>query len=84
MQSKQNSGNLARTFGEIWNSLNQDERETLTLDLYNAKCCKTRQTIWKWANGKSQPSAPIIRDTVAKVVGKTVGSRVFAAHLFPR
>lgn len=84
MQSKQFSGNDARTFGEIWNTLTSDEREDLTLALYNAKCCKTRQTIWKWANGKSKPSAPIIRDTVAKVVGKTVGSRVFSSTLFPR
>ena len=82
MQSKQISGNDARNFREIWNTLTLEEREQLTLDLYNAKCCKTRQTIWKWANGKSKPSSPIIRDAVAKVVGKTVGSRVLASTLF--
>ncbi len=82
MQNKQNSSYDARNFGEIWNSLTPDEREDLTLRLYNAKCCKTRQTIWKWANGKARPSAPIIRDMVAKVVSKTVGLNVLPKTLF--
>ena len=83
MQSKQISEYDARNFGEIWKSLTSDERENLTLRIYNAKCCKTRQTIWNWANGKARPSAPIIRDMVAKVVSKTVGLNVLPQTLFP-
>lgn len=83
MQSKQNISTDARTFAQIWAKLSPQEREDLTLRLYNARCCKTRQTIWKWANGKTQPNHPVVRDTVANVVGKAIGSRVLATTLFP-
>ena len=84
MQSKQNIVNDTRTFQQIWKSMSQQEQEDLTLRLYNANACRTRQTIWNWANGKVRPSHPVVRETVAKVVGKAIGSRVSPYSLFPR
>ena len=84
MQSKQNNVIDTRTFQQIWEGMTQQEREDLTLDLYKSKACRTRQTIWNWANGIAQPSHPVVRDTVAAVVGKAIGSRVCGYSLFPR
>lgn len=83
MQSKENKSNDARSFPEIWGTLTSEQREDLTLRLYNAKCCKTRQTVWAWSIGKRRPQSPIIKDAVAKAVEKTIGRRVFGATLFP-
>lgn len=83
MQSKQNISTDARSFQQIWANLSQQEREDLTLKLYNARCCRTRQTIWKWANGITKPNHPVVRNTVANVVGKAIGSRVLPQTLFP-
>ena len=72
----------ARTFPQIWENLSSDERESLTLEIYNAKCCRTRQTIWKWATDKVRPST-LVRETLAKVVSKAIGTKVYANTLFP-
>lgn len=73
----------ARTFPQIWESLSSAERENLTLEIYKARCCRTRQTIWKWANEKARPSSPLVRESVAKVVSKTIGAKCFGETLFP-
>ena len=73
----------ARTFPQIWASLNSSERDELSYQLFRAKCTKTRQTIWNWANGKSQPNMPLIRKAVASVVGKVIGTPVLENTLFP-
>lgn len=72
-----------RTFPEIWDGLSTEEKENLTLDIYNAKCCRTRQTIWKWATNKARPSSPLVRESVAKVISKAIGEKVSASSLFP-
>lgn len=83
MQSNTKLDTNTRTFPEIWATMSSQERDDLALALYNAKCCKSRQAIWNWANGKRQPNSPLVKDTVAKVVGKAIGSRVFSHTLFP-
>ena len=72
-----------RTFPEIWASLSQGEREDLTLRLYAAKCCRTRQSIWEWGSGRVKPGAPLIRDAVAKTVSKFTGRKSTPQTLFP-
>lgn len=83
MQSKENIAVDARTFPEIWESLNTDEQSNLRADLLGSKCCTTRQCIHYWAKGEKSPNMPIVRNAVAKVVGKFLGKKVFAATLFP-
>lgn len=73
----------ARSFPQIWATMTASERDDLAIQLYAKKCCKTRQTVWNWANGKKQPNSPLVIDTVAKVVSKAVGSRVLGRTLFP-
>lgn len=83
MQRKQKCEIETRTFPQIWDSLSQDERDDLTLRLYAAKCCRTRQSIWEWASGKGQPGAMLVRDTVAKTVSKFIGRKSTPQTLFP-
>lgn len=71
------------TFSQIWANLSISERENLTLALYNARACRTRQTIWAWANDKARPINPIVKDAVAKVVSKAIGTHVLGSTLFP-
>ena len=73
----------ARTFPQIWEGLTSNEREDLTIEIYKTKCCRTRQTIWKWANEKARPGSPLVRETVAKVVSKAIGAKVYPHTLFP-
>ncbi len=84
MQSKEKVIESANTFQEIWAELTIEQREDLTLRLYNAGCCRTRQTIWKWSTGKACPSAPIVRDTIAAIVSKVTNTKVTSTFLFPR
>lgn len=77
-------GNLdTRTYTQIWGLLSKGEREDLTLALYNAKVCKTRQTIWKWGRGECAPSNRLVQSEVAKCVGRITGTRVAPNTLFP-
>ena len=84
MQSKENVLTNTKSFHEIWESLTPDQQDDLTADLFKAKCCKTRQAIWWWHTGKKQPINPLIRETIAKVVSKAIGERVFPHTLFPK
>lgn len=71
------------TFPEIWASLSSSDREELTYQLLKARCTTTKQTVWNWANDKRRPSAPLIRNEIAKCVTKVTGKRVIANTLFP-
>ena len=83
MQNNKNLDTNTSTFPEIWAKMTSMERDDLALALYNAKCCRSRQAIWNWANGKRQPNSLLVKEAVAKIVGKAIGSRVFAHTLFP-
>lgn len=71
-----------RTFPEVWDSLKQDDKDALSLKLFQTKCCKSRQTVWNWATGKTRP-IPLVRKEAAKVIAKFLGSRVAGDTLFP-
>lgn len=83
MQVYEKSDIDTRTFSQIWENLSQNERDDLTLRLYNAKCCKNRQTIWKWATEKCAPREPLVREGVSKTVAKFLGAKVSVQTLFP-
>ena len=84
MQSKEKDSIDARSFPEIWATLSLNERDELVYSLIRNKCCTTRQAIYYWASGKKAPRNLLLRDTVAKAVGKVTGSRIVASTLFPR
>lgn len=83
MQLYEKSDIDTRTFAQIWANLTQNERDDLTLRLYNAKCCKNRQTIWKWGNDKCAPREPLVREGVCKTVSRFLGARLSTQTLFP-
>ena len=83
MQLYEKSDIDTRTFAQIWANLTQTERDDLTLRLYNAKCCKNRQTIWKWGNDKCSPREPLVREGVCKTVSKFLGAKLSTQTLFP-
>ena len=80
----ENCDKETRTFPEIWGSLSSDERDDLAVKLFNAKCCRTRQSIWEWSTGRVSPNAPLIRETVAKTVSKFTGKKATPSILFPK
>ena len=73
----------ARTFPQIWASLTEGERGDLIYELMKGKCCTTRQAVYNWAKETRTPASRLVRDEVAKVVGKFLGSRCLGATLFP-
>ena len=83
MQSKENNPIDTRSFPEIFNHLTKSQQQDLTIRLYNAKACTVRQTIFKWAHG-TIPGNGAVRDTVAKVVSKFIGTKTPSDTLFPR
>ena len=83
MQNYKENQTDARTFPQIWVSLNPDQQDRLASRIYQKGCCKTRQTIWNWGTGRVQPSVPIVRTTVAQVVSATLGVTVQPHTLFP-
>lgn len=83
MQSNEISSIDARSFQQIWETLNQDERDELSRKLYVARCCKNRQTIWKWGNGKCSPREPLVREGVCKTVSRFLKTKTTTQTLFP-
>lgn len=73
-----------RSFPEIWAALSKDERDELSLKLFQNKCCRSRQAIHYWGKGEKSPLNPLVRETVAKVVTKQIGAKVLTQTLFPR
>lgn len=71
------------SFPKIWAGLTEEQRYSLGGMLIHEKCCTTRQTVWNWANNKTQPTSEDVKTHVAKVVSKVVGSRVLSHTLFP-
>lgn len=82
MQSKENSTTDARTFPQIWETLNRAERRTLKVELVKAMSCTTN-AVWFWSNGTYSPNSKLDRDKVAQVVSKFLGRKCFAHTLFP-
>lgn len=69
---------------EIWAGLTPEQRDEVALRLYNAKCCRTRQTIFNWATGRTSPVEPLVKSGVAAVLSKYLGQTVIASSLFIR
>lgn len=76
-------GISTESFPKIWAGLTEEQRYSLGGMLIHEKCCTTRQTVWNWANGKTQPIADDVKKHVAQIVSKTVGLRVLPHTLFP-
>ena len=89
MQIKTKTSNMdnkkieTKTFNEIWTSLNVDERNELCRRLLLARCCTTYHTVYNWGTGRVQPSAPLVRTTIATTVSKFIGKKTSAQILFP-
>ncbi len=71
------------SFPKIWAGLTEGQQYSLGTALISEKCTTTRQTVWNWANGKTQPTSQDTKIHVAKIVSKVVGSRVLPHTLFP-
>lgn len=71
------------SFAEIWAGLTDGQRYSISVALMQEGCCTTRQTVWNWANGKTQPGSNDTRAHVAQIVGKVVGRRILPKTLFP-
>jgi hypothetical protein len=71
------------SFPIIWAGLTEGQQYSISTALIQEGCCTTRQTVWNWANGKTQPSTNDTRIHVARIVSKVVGSRVISKTLFP-
>ena len=84
MQSKQINSTDARSFPQIWATLSKDERDDLSLMFFQKKCCLTRQAVHYWGKGEKSPRNPLVRDTVAQIVSKKLGVKVYPQTLFPR
>ena len=84
MQSKEIKSIDTRTFGEIWNSLDSEERIDLSHKLFYNNVCNTRQTIWAWATGRRQPKQRLVMNSLVRVLGRFLGHTVSANTLFPK
>lgn len=82
MAISENKTTDTRTLPQIWATLTSDEQEELILRIYNAKCCKSRQTVRNWMSGRIIPGSPLVRDAVANCVSKITGTRVLSGTLF--
>ena len=81
MQNNEIISTDARTFPEIWASLNKNEQSELRFVLIRDLDI-TRQTIANWSKGVQ----PIYKDTkkkVATIVGRNLGISVSWLTLFP-
>ncbi len=83
MQSKEINPIDTRSFGEIWNSLDGEEKTELTRKLFLANVCNTRQTLWGWATGRCQPKQRLVVNSCVRVLGRFLGRTVSARTLFP-
>lgn len=83
MQMYQEKTLETRSLPEIYGSLTNTQKEDLAYALVTARCTKTRQTIWNWCTGKTAPQSPLVRNEVAKCVGRIIGARVMPGTLFP-
>lgn len=84
MQSNKEKTIDARTFGEIYNSLNVSEKQELFRKFHIANICSTRQTIWNWATDKVRPSQPLVLKSIVRVLGNFIGHTVSVNTLFPK
>lgn len=82
MQNKEIIQTNTKSFPEIWATLSEDEKDELRLKFYQRKCCKTRQAISYWVTGQRRPS-PLVRETIAGIVSKSIGAKCYAHTLFP-
>lgn len=71
------------SFSKIWAGLTEGQQYSISTALIQEGCCTTRQTVWNWANDKTQPSTKDTKIHVARIVSKVVGSRVLPHTLFP-
>ena len=83
MQEYEKSNTEAKTFPEIWSGLDRIRKNKLSRELFKAKCCLSRQSIWEWGSGAVQPRQEIVRDAVAKTVSKFLGIKTTPEALFP-
>lgn len=71
----------ARTFPEIYNSLNKLQQKELSDEIIH-KTGVSRQSVWYWAKGDRIPQYSGVRNLVADCVRKIVGVKVPQHILF--
>ena len=73
----------ARTFPEIWNSLNQAQQEELREQIL-IKTGASSNTFWFWKKGAACPASRSDRRVIALLVCKYLNISTVAATLFPK
>lgn len=81
MQSNEIKSVCTKSFPEIWATLSEQQKDDLSIKFYQKKCCKTRQTVWNWANGVKP--IPLAQEAIATILTKALGEKVYAHTLFP-
>lgn len=72
-----------KSFSEIMANATEGQRYSIGTALISEGCCKTRQTVWNWANNKCTPASVDTKIHIAKIAGKVLGQRVSHLTLFP-
>lgn len=83
MQSKETKSIDARTFCVLWSTMTKTERDDVSYEILKTRACKSRQTIWNWATGKTSPMQPLIQETASKCINKVLGINTTPRTLFP-
>ena len=83
MQSKDIICKDARTFGEIWESLPNKEKNELFADLVKKGITYNKITIWFWAKRKRCPRSHEARVAIVDAVHKITGVQYDFYDLFP-
>lgn len=83
MQSKENKIIDARPFVEIYANLSEPQRRELNRKCVIANLYSTRQTLWNWGTGKTQPGNALIGKSFAGILSRFLGCTVYFKTLFP-
>lgn len=84
MQSKGIESIDARTFQEIWNSLDprSEERNKLREKVIKA-CMITDVAFYKWCNGDTAPRFPDVKRRISQIVNGQLKIKTTGPTLFP-
>ena len=83
MESATKQDLCTKTFPQIWESLNRQERDFLRYQLKKNGCAGTDMTIWNWSKDKKRPGNDLVKATISKIVGNFIGRRTTPETLFP-
>lgn len=81
LQGNQKEQLQQKSFQEIWKILTPSEQADVRYELMSKIRC-TMQTVRNYANGRTRPSYPVMKE-VASVVSKVTGTKCHPNYLFP-